>query len=143
MMEEKVGDNFHDVKYSRAARVLSLKTVNTYVTVHDVIVPVDPLLLFQRFSIIKRSDDDLRECLNFELVPYPVALFDENGMRKTKKSSLFDIFNPININLDFETANYIIDGGFLLHRVIWQQNDSFLKICNKYVSYVQMVKTVL
>ena len=100
----------------------SRKTVNIYVTVHDVAIPVDPLLLFQQFSIIKRSDDDLRECLNFELVPYSVALFDENGMRK-KEIILIRFFNPMNINLDFETANYIIDGEFLLHREVWQEND--------------------
>ncbi|GBM02350.1 hypothetical protein AVEN_31259-1 [Araneus ventricosus] len=137
MMGKKVGDNFHDIQYSRGDRVLSLKIVNAHVTIHGVTVTVDPLLLFQRFSIIKRSDDDLRECLNFELALYPVTLFDDTGMRKTKKSSLFDSFNPIDIHPDFETANYVIDGGFLLHRVLWHQNDSFLKICNKCVSNVQ------
>ncbi|GBM92934.1 hypothetical protein AVEN_136426-1 [Araneus ventricosus] len=77
MMGEKVGENFQGIKYSRAGRVVSLQIVNTHLTAHDVTVPIDALLLFQRFSIIKRSDDDLLPCLNFELAPYSVALFDE------------------------------------------------------------------
>ncbi|GBM49657.1 hypothetical protein AVEN_111547-1 [Araneus ventricosus] len=66
---------------------------------------------------------------------FPVALLDET--RETKKSSLFDSFIPIDIHSDFETANYAIDGEYLLHRVVWHQKDSFLKISNMYISYVQ------
>ncbi|GBM69120.1 hypothetical protein AVEN_6354-1 [Araneus ventricosus] len=70
MMEKKFSDNFHNIKYSRTGRLLSLKTMIFHVTVHEVTMAVDPLLLVSRFSIIRRSDDDLRECLNFEVTPY-------------------------------------------------------------------------
>lgn len=114
--------------------------MNSHVTVHDVAVPVDPLMLFQRISVMKRSDGEIRECLKFELAPYPVAIFDEIGMKKITKSSLiklFHSFNSIDNSPDFESLKNVIDGGYLLHRVVWHQNDSFGVICDKYVKCVE------
>jgi len=39
--------------------------------------------------------------------------------------------------LNWTLVTYIIDGGFLLHRVIWQQNDTFHCIIDRYVDYIQ------
>ncbi|GBN40095.1 hypothetical protein AVEN_217728-1 [Araneus ventricosus] len=55
--------------------------------------------------------------LTSELAPYPVALFDEPGTRKTK-SSLLDSFSSIDIHPDSGTENCVMDGGFLLHQVV-------------------------
>ncbi|KMQ87541.1 hypothetical protein RF55_13145 [Lasius niger] len=136
-MEKKIGNNFNDIKFSRADRVLSLLTVNSNVKVRDTTVPIDPLLLFQRISVMKRSNKELRDYLQYELAPYPVSLFDELGMRKTKKSSFFDNFTPSQLQPDFENVTYVVDGGFLLHRVVWHQNETFDSICTTYVNYVQ------
>ncbi|GBP26029.1 hypothetical protein EVAR_20043_1 [Eumeta japonica] len=35
------------------------------------------------------------------------------------------------------TSHFVIDGGFLLHKVIWDRNSSFKDITTKYVKYVQ------
>lgn len=86
---------------------------------------------------MKRSDDELPECLKFELAPYPVALFDEIGMTKTTKSLWFHSFNIIDISPDLGSSNHVIDGGYLLHLVVWHQNNSFDLICDKYVKYVE------
>jgi len=40
-----------------------------------------------------------------------------------------------NVELNFKT--YVVDGGFLLHRVIWQINHTFEKILQLYVSYIE------
>jgi len=35
------------------------------------------------------------------------------------------------VEMDTSNATYIIDGGFLLRRVIWHQNHTFLCVFNK------------
>ncbi|KAK4873122.1 hypothetical protein RN001_015151 [Aquatica leii] len=84
-MKEIIGNNFKDVKMKRASRVLFLPIVNSAVKIHNTIVPIDPVLLFQRIMIAKKDDDELTDYLEYELAPFPLALFDESGMRKTKE----------------------------------------------------------
>ncbi|KAL6438744.1 hypothetical protein ACFW04_004618 [Cataglyphis niger] len=92
-MEQKIGNNFNDIKFRRADRVLPLLIVST----------IDPLLLFQRISVMKKTNEKLRTYLEYELAPYPVSLFDETG--------------------------------FLLHRVVWHQDETYDAICQKYIHY--------
>jgi len=94
-MNNMIGQHFHNIKLKRANRVLPLLTVTSSVKVHDIKVAIDPLLLFQRISVTKQFEDHLQQFLQYELVPYLLALFDDIRMRKTKKSSLFDCFIPV------------------------------------------------
>lgn len=58
-------------------------------------------------------------------------------MRKTAKSLLYKAFFPATDN-DFEANKvYIIDGGYLLHRVVWSRNETFASIWTCYVNYEQ------
>lgn len=68
-MGKKIGQTFRDIKFSRPDRVLSLLTVNSNFKVHDTTVHINPLLLFQRISVINY--------LQYKLAPYTVLLFDE------------------------------------------------------------------
>lgn len=67
--------------------------------------------------------------------------YDETGqMRKTKKSILYDIFpstltSPYNI-LD-ENVAIVVDGGFLIHRVVWPLNVKYGNIFECYLTYVK------
>jgi len=73
----------------------------------------------------------------YELAPYPLLFDESGGMRKTKKSSLYDIFESIQKDhITFDTF-YVIDGGYLLHCVPWQPNQTFLSVCNSYISFVK------
>lgn len=101
------------------------------VKVHNTRVVIDPLLLFQRISVTKKFEDQLEQFLQYELAPYPLALFDDVGMRKTTKSTFYDCFNPIVIEPNTTTDIFIIDGGFLLHRVVWNKDATFDNICDK------------
>lgn len=90
--------------------------------------------------IAKKDDDNLAEFFKFELAPYPLSMFNETtGMRKTKKSAIYDMFHPIDLEENLPSADdiYVIDGGFLLHRVIWQTNQTYGQICSTYVDYVE------
>jgi len=136
-MDKKIGSTFGDVKFQRTDRVLSLLTVNSTIKIHDTETAVDPLLLFQRIIVIKRTNEELRNYLEYELAPYPLSLFDEAGMRKTTKSLFYDNFEIVKSPPDFQNATYVIDGGYLLRKVVWDMNQTYDDICVKYVDYVQ------
>ncbi|GBM42942.1 hypothetical protein AVEN_140823-1 [Araneus ventricosus] len=46
-------------------------------------------------------------------------------------------FKPCSQDFNAETSVYIIDGGYLLHRVIWNRCSTFSSICDNYVTYVR------
>lgn len=58
-------------------------------------------------------------------------------MRKGTKSSLHKVFTPVPSDTEFGSSSYVIDDGYLLHRVVWHRNEWFASICTNYVQYVQ------
>lgn len=58
-------------------------------------------------------------------------------MRKTQKSKFYDFFQPDVEKINMKNCRHVIDGGFLLHRVVWHQKDNFNNIFDRYVNYVQ------
>ncbi|GBM31926.1 hypothetical protein AVEN_74230-1 [Araneus ventricosus] len=87
-------------------------------------------------SITESFEDELQTFFKYELLPYPLSLFDANGMRKTQKSAIYDCFQCVNVEIDNTNTSYIIDGGYLLHRVVWDREEIFDVIFEKYVHYV-------
>ncbi|KYN29870.1 hypothetical protein ALC57_00151 [Trachymyrmex cornetzi] len=72
------------------------------------------MLLFQRICITKQNEEELKEHFKWELSPYPLSLFLDGALRKTVKSSIFDLFTPEEIQLPTENCSFVIDGGMLL-----------------------------
>lgn len=135
-MKKMIGQTFNNIKLKRTDKVLPLLSISSTVKVYDEKVPIDPLLLFQRMSITRTFGDELQKFFEYELAPYPLSLFDAIGMRKTQKSVIYDCFQCVNINIDNTNTTYIIDGGYLLHRVVWDREEIFDVIFEKYVHYV-------
>ncbi|GBN24091.1 hypothetical protein AVEN_4048-1 [Araneus ventricosus] len=74
----------------------------------------------------------------FELLSFPLSLFSEEGMRKRTKSSLFSEFTPTKIDAVQGKNNFVVmDGGHLLHKVVWQRNMNFGDIAKSYLTYLQ------
>lgn len=141
-LQSIVGKTFGDVKFERKKKVLALNSMSSSVKVGDDILAIDPTLLFQRISLQIKAQEDMQDFLKYELAPYPLTLFDEVGMRKTPKSQFIQNFKNLLddslFKLDFlQDAVYVIDGGFLLHRVVWNKNDSVSFILQKYVNYIK------
>jgi hypothetical protein len=113
-----IGSNFESVKFKRKNRVVTLAIANSKIKVHDNVVPINPETLFQRMCIVKQSNEELQEYLQYELAPYPMSLFSEEGMRKGTKSSLYIVFSPVSYNIAGTSRIHIVDGGYLLHRVV-------------------------
>ncbi|GBM07473.1 hypothetical protein AVEN_208228-1 [Araneus ventricosus] len=76
-----------------------------------------------------------RKDKNFE---FPLSLFSEEGMRKGTKSPLFSAFTPTKIDA-VQGKNYfaVVDGGHLLHKVVWQRYMNFGDIAKSYLTYLQ------
>ncbi|GBO41774.1 hypothetical protein AVEN_273704-1 [Araneus ventricosus] len=74
----------------------------------------------------------------FELSPFPLSLFNEDGMRKGTKSFLFSAFTPTKIGAIQGKNNFVVvDGGHLLHKVVLQRNMNFGDIVKSYLTYLQ------
>ena len=62
-----------------------------------------------------KNADELQSAFSFELALFPTSLFDESGMCKGEKSTLYDCFTPCTDIPGGKHECHIIDGGFLLH----------------------------
>lgn len=136
-MKKITGVSFADIKLSKKDKVIPLIGVNSKLKIGDSFVPVDPLLLFQRISVMKKSDEELSSYLKFELAPYPLTLFDEIGMRKSNKSVLYSAFQSFDVVLNKESCKYYIDGGMLLYKVKWPTDCKYEKVFQEYVAYLK------
>lgn len=83
--------------------------MSSTIKVHEEKVPVDPVLLFQRMSITAAFQDEIEKYFEYELAPYPLSLFDDFGMRKTRKYAIFDCFQQVIIDINNTNTTYIID----------------------------------
>ncbi|GBM17953.1 hypothetical protein AVEN_111099-1 [Araneus ventricosus] len=74
----------------------------------------------------------------FELSPFPLSLFNEEGVRKGTKSFLFSEFTPTKIDAIHGKDNFVVvDRGHLLHKVVSQRNINFVDIAKSYLTYLQ------
>ena len=105
---------------------------------------IDPTLDFQRLLVLAKSNTvDIGDIIEYELSPYPPALFSSTVMlRKSDKSQLSKaITNHIKSKCDVPvveniTDQYVLDGGSLIHRVLWQKNLTCGQITEKYCNFV-------
>src|SRR6201996_6918308 len=82
IMAQFVGKKFGDIKMKRSNNVRSLATVNSSVKVNEIVININPMILYQRMLIRRNMSDDLSDYFKYEIVPYPLSLFTNSGMRK-------------------------------------------------------------
>lgn len=58
-------------------------------------------------------------------------------MRKSQRAAIHDYFSKANVNMDNINTTYSIDGGYLLHCVVWDREETFRKISDKFVQYIR------
>lgn len=96
---------------------------------------INPLAIFQRISLLSAGKKSLQKYLSFELAVFPLSLFNEDGSKKTTKSEFYSIFSPSTVSEKL-TDDYVIDGGYLLHRVVWPSGKKFNEITEIYKKYI-------
>ncbi|KAG0720612.1 hypothetical protein GWK47_048171 [Chionoecetes opilio] len=138
-MNKLVGKPFGEVKLRRKDRVLPLGTVNNSVKVRDEVIPVNTMQLFNRIICVVKSDADFASHLEYELAPRPLSLFDEISMRKTEKSVMYSIIESLCEceNAHPTNSTIVVDGGYLLHRVVWPEHGLYSDLYRTYVSDAQ------
>lgn len=144
-MGKKAGNNFHDIKYSRIDRIISLQIVKSHVTVQNVIVPVDSLPLFQRI-LCKEMNDDLTERMKVEIAPYQVSFSIKLEWEKQKSHPYLTVSFPYMFILIIEAQTALFMKGIFFIACygkrffggnLWQvcevcQNESTVKTLSSY-----------
>ncbi|GBM26909.1 hypothetical protein AVEN_264758-1 [Araneus ventricosus] len=131
------GSIFQTEKFKRNDRVQSLALMSNVIKMHDESASINPTTLSQQMNFTKQSNEEIEDFLTYELYPFPLPLFDEDGLLKDKKSSLYKAFKPCIQDFNAVSSVYIIDGRYLLHRVIWNRISTLSSICDNYVTYVR------
>ncbi|KYN23238.1 hypothetical protein ALC57_04348 [Trachymyrmex cornetzi] len=117
-VQSMFGHKLSNIKIDRKYRVQPLSIMTSKLKANNKDIAVDPTLVFQRISLMKKDEEELKGFFQYELAPYPLSIFNENGMRKNTKSDFYDLFIPLTKNPVFKNTFYVIDGGFLLHKVV-------------------------
>ena len=109
------------------------------VKVHEEVIPVNTMQFFNRIVCVIKSDKDFASCLEYELASRPLSLFDEISIRETQKSVMYDVIESLADSQQTYPAGstVVLDGGYLLKRVLWPQHGSYSDIYSSYVSYIQ------
>ncbi|GBM61436.1 hypothetical protein AVEN_179552-1 [Araneus ventricosus] len=137
MISKMMGGKFENVKFKRKGKVVTHTSINSSVKICNISSVVDPYVLFHRLCMAKQSDDDLKAFFKFELSPFHILLFTGESMRKGTKSSLYTSFSPITEDVKPEGSQYVVvDGGHLLHKIVWRQQATFRAIADRYVQYL-------
>ncbi|GBN06895.1 hypothetical protein AVEN_240013-1 [Araneus ventricosus] len=137
MISKMMGKKFENVKFQRKGKVVTLASISSSVKICNISIVVDLHILFHRLCIAKQSDDDLEAFFKFELSPFPILLFTGESMRKGTKSSLYTSFSPVTEDVKPEGSQYVVvDGGHLLHKIVWRQQATFGAIADRYVQYL-------
>ena len=139
-----IGQNFADIirfKQREIAKSLGRISCKVKIREEDKLVS-NAEQLFQRISLLKKSETDFQTYFTYELAQMPLSLFEVGGMRKTDKSTLYhrDFFMPTEkkeIHNYDECLHHVIYGSFSLYRVVWPKNITYELLCNEFVKYVK------
>ena len=82
-----------------------------------------------------------------ELTPFPLSLFSskDQKMNKANKAafsttSLKKLTDPLDL-ADQPCSSLVVDGGWLLHMVKWEQSQTWQEIADSYLRYVQCLSS--
>jgi len=139
IMKEMDNQGFSTVVLKKAKQVKTLQSVGKAVKVHDQETVVDSSVLFNRLLIAVEREDNMEPYFSYELTPTPTALFKDDVFRKTAKSKLAqELVKLLGENQTVACADrFVLDGGCLLHRVVWPPDSTYAEIVSHYVQYVK------
>lgn len=144
IMESMLDKSVVEYTFRKKEQIITMNT-NVVKTPSGSEVSVDPEILFQRFVALGMKEDNLPELFTFELCAYPATLFEQKYvMREADKPLLADsIWNMLppeqqlqSLDPTPEGAVYVVDGGWLMHRVEWNKREKYEQILSRYVGYV-------
>ena len=134
---------YQDAKLKRRDQVKTLETSLPGVKIGgEKTIHIDPSTLFLRcVDVSNRLGLPLHEYFKYELCTIPLALFKTGFMLKTEKASLSTRLLAL-VESDESVAQassvfVVIDGGWLLHKVVWCRNVTMVHVLQQYVTFVR------
>ena len=124
-----------DASIKRSDQVRSLDHLHPVNTVKKKKVHINPTLLFSRLIAIVQREEDMAPFFDYELTTIPTSLFKDSGLRKTDKAQLLK--KSVEPSARSLRAEYLLDGGALIHRVTWAKKVTYQDIVKQYVGYVR------
>ena len=104
---------------------------------------INSLKLFNRPIIISQRDMTVEKSLEYGLTPFPLSLSSNKDQKVNKankagfsNTSLKGLTDPLNLT-DQLCSSLVVDGGWLLHMVKWEQGQTWQEIADSYFSYVR------
>ena len=148
VLSSLIGELPLEYTFKKSGHAVTLATKSS-IKIDNENVQVDQQLLFQRLILASNQCEDLPSLFCYELCAYPASLFDSSLMLlQPNKPALADaIWLKLSPQTRAESApkktdlndlQYVLDGGALLHRIVWPSPGSatYKEVCNLYCSYV-------
>lgn len=138
-MSKMVGVDAESYKFSKKNCVKTLASIKPVCVIDNEPITVNTSLLFQRIVAAMINNKNLvKTALLHELAPFPMSLFNDKGlMRESNKSELYKSLQFTTfVKPDPAEHEFVIDGGYLLHKVRWRKNVSCQQIFEDYASFI-------
>lgn len=138
-----VGKSFADVKYSNKFKVVNILNSLKSVAKHGPILGENSVHLFNRLMATVTDQNDVKSCFSYEFSLFPPSIFSGiHELRQTTKSELMAVFDkilcPVSILPSSSTQyHFYIDGGLLLHRLVWKTPCSYSDLFQQYLQYLK------
>ena len=128
---------FCEVTLKKADQARTLAHITSKRTQGEKTFNIDGTVLFSRLLIVMQRSSDLEQYFKYELTAQPTALFMNTCLRKSDKSVLAkELKKAIRKDFNQEPKTYVLDGGWLLHKVKWQSHVSYAAIVQQYRQFV-------
>ena len=142
IISRKVGEKVDGISFRQKEQAVTLASKSS-VMINGEGVQFDPQVLFQRLALAGHGHID--DAFDYELCVFPPALakspdlLHEPQKAKFADAKFADAIWANIPNKDVEIpkpAQYVIDGGALLHRIPWTCGETFDHILKSYTGYV-------
>uniref|UniRef100_UPI00358F612F uncharacterized protein n=1 Tax=Myxine glutinosa TaxID=7769 RepID=UPI00358F612F len=125
------------------SKIKALSSLRKFPLVNEKKIHLDSLKLFNRLIIFAQRDMTVETSLQYELTPFPLSLFSNKDQKMNKankadfsNTSLKALTDPLDLT-NQPCCTLVIDGGWLVYMVKWEQRQTWQEIANSYLSYVQ------
>ena len=124
-------------------KVQALSLLRKIPKVNEKKIHLNSLKLFNRLIIFAQRDMTVEASLAYELTPILLSLFSNKDQKMNKankaafsKTSLKKLTVPLDLT-DQPCSSLVIDRGWLLYMVKWEQGQTWQEIADSYLHYVE------
>ena len=131
-----VGKSVVEYTFRKKDQAITL-TDSSAMKTKEGMIQIEPQLLFRRLIMMGTCRKNLTEAFQYELCSCNPALFQNKSTPcLPNKVQLADaVWNlmPADIFIPPGDVQYVLDGGALLLRIIWNRGSTYNEICEQYV----------